>query len=426
MPRIVVTPNFDDFLYKALTLFGIKHSLCDHPLTTERIRIDNNERPQIIHVHGTYQFYDCCNLAGEITDNATTTHASTLTMGYLLDGILRDHSPLVIGYSGWEDDVIMTALKRRMQTALGYNLYWFCYKRSSIDALPAWIKKNNNVVFVAQPEPAATSSGVEAKPQASAMLSEEKENLLRAEDVFSGLIRHFELPVPKLFTNPLVFFAEQLKDSLPKDDKKDDIYSIASVIKTVETARPVAETEMESSLKKVRNAARSARYDEAIEAADKINKTELNDDERRELSFLIYLSALNKGSTPEISLIGYNIVIGLIESLLNGKAANNDLKELMAMALFNKGVCLGQLGKNEEAIKTYDEVISRFGDSPEPALKAQVAMALNNKGVCLGQLGRNEEEIKTYDEVISRFGDSPEPALKAQVAMARSMKDDGK
>ncbi|MBL4691012.1 MAG: hypothetical protein JKY68_06055, partial [Rhodospirillales bacterium] len=50
-----------------------------------------------------------------------------------------------------------------------------------------------------------------------------------------------------------------------------------------------------------------------------------------------------------------------------------------AMALFNKGVALGEAGKSEEAIAAYDEVVRRFGDSGETALLEQVAKAFNGK-----------------------------------------------
>jgi tetratricopeptide (TPR) repeat protein len=48
--------------------------------------------------------------------------------------------------------------------------------------------------------------------------------------------------------------------------------------------------------------------------------------------------------------------------------------------LVNKGFRQGQLGQSEEAIKTYDEVLHRFGDASELALKEQVAIALNGMG----------------------------------------------
>ena len=101
-----------------------------------------------------------------------------------------------------------------------------------------------------------------------------------------------------------------------------------------------------------------------------------------------------------------------------GDAREPALREQVAKALFNKGNTLGELGRGEEAIKAYDEVLSRFGDAHEPALREQVAKALFNKGVRLGELGRGEEAIKAYDDVLSRFRDAPEPALREQVAKA--------
>ncbi len=48
-------------------------------------------------------------------------------------------------------------------------------------------------------------------------------------------------------------------------------------------------------------------------------------------------------------------------------------------------------------------------------------MALFNKGVRLGQLGRGEEGIRVYEEVVNRFGEATEAALRAQVARARAL-----
>ncbi|MEM7427721.1 MAG: hypothetical protein AAF441_16635, partial [Pseudomonadota bacterium] len=69
------------------------------------------------------------------------------------------------------------------------------------------------------------------------------------------------------------------------------------------------------------------------------------------------------------------------------------------MALVNKGVRLGQLGRSEDEIVVYDEVADTYRNDPDPELRVQVAQALYNKGVRLGQLGRSEDEIVVYDEV---------------------------
>ena len=101
-----------------------------------------------------------------------------------------------------------------------------------------------------------------------------------------------------------------------------------------------------------------------------------------------------------------------------GQASDLALRESIALALDNKGFCLGQLGRVDEAIAVYDSVLSRFDAARELTLRRHVAQALYNKGVALGQLGRTEEEIAVYDSVLSRFGEASEVGLREQVANA--------
>jgi hypothetical protein len=64
-------------------------------------------------------------------------------------------------------------------------------------------------------------------------------------------------------------------------------------------------------------------------------------------------------------------------------------------------------------------VFVRFGAASELALREQVAQALVNKGATLGELGRGEDAIAVYDDVIARFGADEDPALKAIVRKAK-------
>jgi hypothetical protein len=64
-------------------------------------------------------------------------------------------------------------------------------------------------------------------------------------------------------------------------------------------------------------------------------------------------------------------------------------------------------------------VIARFGAASELALRERVAKALFNKGFTLGQLGRSEDAISVYDDVIARFGADDNPALKTPVEEAK-------
>ncbi|TKJ44412.1 hypothetical protein CEE36_01330 [candidate division TA06 bacterium B3_TA06] len=62
-----------------------------------------------------------------------------------------------------------------------------------------------------------------------------------------------------------------------------------------------------------------------------------------------------------------------------------------AYAWFQKGYCLGELGRYEEELKAYEEAIR---------LRPDYAKAYGNKGVALSNLGRYDEALKVYDEVI--------------------------
>ncbi len=100
------------------------------------------------------------------------------------------------------------------------------------------------------------------------------------------------------------------------------------------------------------------------------------------------------------------------------EATEPALRESVAKALVNKGNTQGQLNQSETAIGTYDEVLRRFGEATEPVLRELVAKALFKKGVAQGQLNQSEAAVTTYDEVLRRFGEASEPALREPVAMA--------
>ena len=61
------------------------------------------------------------------------------------------------------------------------------------------------------------------------------------------------------------------------------------------------------------------------------------------------------------------------------------------------------MGRNEEAIAAYDEVVRRYASRSEAQIAEWVAKALCNKGVRLGQMGRNEEAIAAHDEAVRRY-----------------------
>ncbi|MGZ8158672.1 MAG: KGGVGR-motif variant AAA ATPase [Methylobacter sp.] len=112
--------------------------------------------------------------------------------------------------------------------------------------------------------------------------------------------------------------------------------------------------------------------------------------------------------------------IAVIDELLLHHANTAELpkQQLVAHALYSKGVVLGQLNRLEEEIVVYNELLRRFSESQVVSLLEQVANALFNKGFTLGRLQRSEEAIAAYDELLRRFGESQKLTLKGQVGNA--------
>jgi tetratricopeptide (TPR) repeat protein len=101
-----------------------------------------------------------------------------------------------------------------------------------------------------------------------------------------------------------------------------------------------------------------------------------------------------------------------------GAATDPSLRELVAKTLFNKGSVLGGLGRNEEAVAAYGELLTWVETAPELPLRVMGASSLINKGVRLGELGCSGDEIAAYDDLLARFGAATELPLRDLVARA--------
>jgi hypothetical protein len=465
---LVVTTNFDDFLSRALNLFGVPHIVCDHPRTVERIDTES-EDIQIIHVHGTYWFYDCCNLTGEIEERSRSSAETSLTMASLLDTVLSGRTPLVMGYAGWEGDVVMCALKRRLHNRLPYNLYWFLYRESELASLPEWLKDHPDVCFVVdgplapqEPDSAQTGSLPENEEESSADPEPTISSNLSAQKVLDELIRTFNIAAPPLTSDPLGHFANYLKGSLPQDDGQSaeaDIYFMSSVVEYIEGARKRATVKRgETRMEKIRDLMRRSHFREAIRLGAATAADRLSAGLARDLLRTMLTAAfrLDDGSTEEIK--GYDLVINLADSLtkqdtfvkervamalvnkgLALSAANrhtdaiiayddavkrltrrNDLffRAQTAEAIFNKGFSLSALGEHRQAIQVYGHLVKRLGHPATPELQEMVAMALLNQGYAFGEINQSQKELRAYEDVLRRYGRSPDPDVSVHVAEA--------
>lgn len=396
----VVTPNFDDFLTRALTLFGVPHILCDHPQTTERIDPDAATDIQVVHVHGSYWFYDCCNLVGEVEARAQRTADSNFTMSFLLDSILRAHAPVVVGYSGWESDVIMSALKRRLQSGLPHNLYWFCYNDRELEALPDWLKDHRNV-FVVIPEPAAAETPVDSALVESAS----DDAVLPGKLVFDTIIRTFGLETPELTRDPLEFLAQHLRASLYGGDvsESSDIYGIRSVIARLERAKEFEATAGDEAtrIELIREAIRRSDYDEAVAIAASLKIEQMETQYLEQLLELI--TTLMAEADLDAPTLPYDI-LNRVNSALhgNGAIAYDEWERRVARLLLSKA---SQLEYQDEAgsIAAYDEIVTRFRESDDAELERIVAEALVSKAETLWSNLDSDAEV-VADTVLTRYG----------------------
>ena len=432
LTNLVVTTNFDDFLSKALHTFGKPHIICDHPETTMRVDLGDTNELFLVHVHGTYHFYDTKNLADEIKETSAHSNASPCTMAGLLDAILRDRSPLVVGYSGWENDVVMQSIKKRLSTALGYQLYWFCHHRAAADSLPAFLRDNRHVTFVV-PDESRQSSPVTHDHKISAEKlaaegAESKTPRLDAYEVFESLNREFDFRSPYITREPLKFLISELTAKFPSEDLSADgadIYSLASVIQKIKHADSYLERSLTSAdafktrLEEMREAVRGSQYRAALEVGKTLDLDTVPQASQEELCELFVDIGFGLKDESEAALSAFDAALKLATAIQQPplKTQIN-----IARALTYKGFVLGQLNRTEEAIAVYNEAVQRYGTATEPALRERVARALVNKGFVLGQLKRSEEAIAVCDEVVQRYGTAIEPALRERVAGALANK----
>lgn len=426
LTNLLITTNFDDFVSRSLTIFNEPHVICDHPETIQRIDPESDDL-QIVHVHGTYWFYDCCNLAGEVKARSGRSGRDAFSMADFLDHVFTNRAPLVLGYSGWEGDVFMSALKRRLRRGLPYNLYWFCYQRSAIQNLPRDLTDHPNVFFVV-PEPGRSETDFRRAarrqdPRTSQAAVSERTGsaFLAASEVLDALVAMLALEAPPLTRDPLGFFAQHLRRSLPPDESgrvRPDPYLIRRVIKRIERAS-LNLTAVEQRLEAVRDAVRRSQYREAIEKSSTIVDTQIDEDEIRELMETVLLAASRLSENSPEELAAYERVAASGRALIAQRLDDSRTRECVAKALVNKANVLGAMARIDEALQAYDEVWVSCGSWTEPGVAYQLARALYNKAVTCAEAKDFAGSLEAYAALDDRFGKAESRDVRGLVAWAQ-------
>lgn len=209
----VFTTNFDDSLKKALELMGTKNFFCAENVMDNLVVSNQTKDIQVIHVHGTFNFYDCANLEKEIDNVASQTGA--VSSAQLLSSFLANQAPIIVGYSGWENDVIMRCLKERLNYPTPLQYIWICYNKQSYLNLPDWIKEKDSVIFVIPESDSGECS------EASDTLAWDASSSVASIDAtmfFKRIISSFKLKAPLIFTDPYSYYSQKIRAMLPKDE----------------------------------------------------------------------------------------------------------------------------------------------------------------------------------------------------------------
>lgn len=209
----VFTTNFDDSIKKALELMGTKNFFCAENLMDNLVVSNQTKDIQVIHVHGTFNFYDCANLEKEIDHVAS--NSGTISSAQLLSSFLSHQAPIIVGYSGWENDVIMRCLKERLTYPTPLQYIWICYNKQSYLNLPDWIKNSDSVIFVV---PELDSEDCGDSCDSNAWDNSSNNESIDATMFFKRIISTFKLKTPLIFTNPYSYYSQKINSLLPADE----------------------------------------------------------------------------------------------------------------------------------------------------------------------------------------------------------------
>jgi tetratricopeptide (TPR) repeat protein len=130
-------------------------------------------------------------------------------------------------------------------------------------------------------------------------------------------------------------------------------------------------------------------------------------------------SLFNKGIAVK-SAYGPDAAIAVYDEVVRryGDHLDPALRELVVHALINKGLDVFKVKGLKAAVAIFDELVRRYVGDPALAMREQVAGALVIKGLTVLQEKENDVAVSVFDEVVRRYGDDPAPALREPVAKA--------
>ncbi len=125
---------------------------------------------------------------------------------------------------------------------------------------------------------------------------------------------------------------------------------------------------------------------------------------------LIQLGRLDEAVT------GMDAALETVNAFAVSRGVNVD--RLVGGLLRERADVLAELGRREEAFAAYDEVIDRYLEADEPAVRAEACFALEGKRRTLENLGRTTETEQTTEILLEHFADAEEEEAVRRIVAA--------
>ena len=328
----VFTTNFDDSLKRALNLIGTKEFVSAENAMDNLVVNNHTKEIQIIHVHGTYKFYDCANLEDEITEVAG--QSGTISSTRLLNTFLIDQAPIIVGYSGWESDVIMKCLKERISYPTPLRYIWVCHSTKNYDSLPQWLKVSNNIIFVV---PSGNDENCDNGDYIQEFTENINESLIDATKFFKRLVYEFKIPTSTVLSNPYQYFSKTISELLPENEDVLHLRHWTQRLKLLEKNSG----EFDAAVRKMEEFSLSKDYSSATTILHSFNKMPLSPADIEFIASLIveFIDDRNTDQSADDRLVFRDAALDFVEhKLLALSNSEFSIRVLKAILFFRSAV----------------------------------------------------------------------------------------
>jgi tetratricopeptide (TPR) repeat protein len=176
----------------------------------------------------------------------------------------------------------------------------------------------------------------------------------------------------------------------------------------------------EAVLERARGYAAAGRYGDAVASFDDVvNRFGATDDPQ--VDWLVGDALFGKAYSFH-QVEREQQALAVYEQMAERYRGRADFRGQLSRALVQAGSTLARLDQPTAALDVWDELLESFSDVTEPPLAMGVAFAYEGKAAALRGLGRLDDAIAAYDELVVRFSGSRFPVLRRRVDAALSEK----